>query len=221
MASWFQRVILAALLSGFLFPSVISTVAYAQESRDERVLKDVVQPDIERREIDESDIDSEHWEMGLFTGVLSIEDFGTSDVYGFRIAFHISEDLFLEGSYAAAQAQPTTFELLSGATPLLTDEQRELSYYNLDLGLNIFPGEVYFGRRAFNTDTYFVAGAGNTLFADEELFTYNFGVGFRLYTTDWIAARFDFRNYIFTHSIFGEDKKTQNLEFQFGLTLFF
>jgi outer membrane beta-barrel protein len=104
---------------------------------------------------------------------------------------------------------------------LLTDEQRQLSYYSLDFGYNILPGEHYLGRWAFNTNFYIVAGAGSTLFADEEYFTYNFGGGLRFFTTDWLALHVDVRNYVFTHNLFGADKKVQNLETSLGATLFF
>ena len=217
MESWIRRIILVALISG----NALSGLALAQSTDKGRLLDDVIQPDIKRREVDEAIIDSENFEFGFYAGVMSVEDFGTNDVYGIRLAFHVTEDWFIETNYGISKLQPTSYEVLSGSVPLLSEKQRELSYYNLDLGYNLLPGEVYLGRWAFNSSFYFVLGAGNTLFADNEYFTYNFGGGLRLFATDWIALHLDVRNHLLTHALFGEDKEIQNLETHLGATLFF
>ena len=217
MESWIRRIILVALISG----NALSGLALAQSTDKGSLLDDVIQPDIKRREVDEAIIDSENFEFGFYAGVMSVEDFGTNDVYGIRLAFHVTEDWFIETNYGISKLQPTSYEVLSGSVPLLSEKQRELSYYNLDLGYNLLPGEVYLGRWAFNSSFYFVLGAGNTLFADNEYFTYNFGGGLRLFATDWIALHLDVRNHLLTHALFGEDKEIQNLETHLGATLFF
>ncbi|WP_188152434.1 outer membrane beta-barrel domain-containing protein [Teredinibacter waterburyi] len=191
-------------------------------TNSESVLEAVINPDLERRDIIEAKVDSENFEFGLFTGVMSVEDFGTNDVYGVRAAFHITEDLFMEAAYGTTTTTETSYELLSGGTPLLTEDQRTLNYYNLSVGINLLPGEVFVGRKyAFNTAYYVIGGAGNTQFGDNEYFTYNFGGGFRLFFTDWVALRLDVRNHLFTHNLLGEDKSIQNLETHLGLSLYF
>ncbi len=217
MESWIRRFILIALISG----TTLSSVSFAQSTDQGQLLNDVVQPDITRREVDEGLIDSEDFEFGFYAGVLSFEDFGSNDVYGFRLAYHVTEDWFVEGNYGFSKLQPTSYEALSGSAPLLSDDQRNLSYYNLNLGYNLLPGEVYIGKRAFNSSFYLIIGAGNTLFADNDYFTYNFGGGLRLFFNDWIAAHWDVRNHIMAHALFGEEKEIQNLETHIGLTLFF
>lgn len=217
MESWLRRIVLSALLSPL---SLIGLDAIAAPD-DGGLLGEVVKPDIVRREVDEAIIDSENFEFGLFAGIMSFEDFGSNDVYGLRMAFHITEDWFVEGTYGHSKLQETSYERLSGSAPLLTEEQREMSYYNFNLGFNLFPGELYLGKRAFNTNFYFVLGAGNTLFADNDYFTYNFGGGIRIFFTDWIAMHWDVRNHVMTHAIFGNEKEIQNLETHFGATLFF
>lgn len=217
MESWIRRIILVALVSGL----TLSGHALAQSSDQGKLLGDVVQPDIERREVDEALIDSENFEFGFYAGVMAFEDFGSNDVYGLRLAFHVTEDWFVEANYGFSKLQETSYEQLSGAAPILTDDQRDMSYYNLNLGYNLLPGEVYIGNRAFNSNFYLMFGAGNTLFADEDYFTYNFGGGLRLFLTDWIAMHWDVRNHLMTHARFGKEKEIQNLETHVGLTLFF
>lgn len=186
------------------------------------VLDRIITPDMERREIEEDELDTEDFEIGFFAGVINVEDFGSNSAGGIRFAYHVTEDFFLEASYAQTTLKETSFERLSGSTPLFTDEQREMTYYNLAIGYNIFPGEVFIGENwAFNTSFYVIAGAGNTSFADEEHFTITFGGGLRFLVTDWMAFHVDVRDYIFTHDLLGEEQTTNNLEASMGLTVFF
>ena len=231
MESWIQRVFLGSYSAGkttlalFLLGMLsLAGNVYAQDDvidEEDTILDDVVKPDIDRRDVSEDEIDSENFEFGVFAGVLSFEDFGSNNVFGARAAFHLSEDWFLEASYAESELSETSFESLTD-TSLLTEEERALDYYNISLGVNLFPGEVFLGRNyAFNTNFYWIFGAGNTRFAEDEFITYNFGGGFRMFMTDWAAFRVDFRNHLLTHNILGEEKSIQNLETHVGLTLFF
>ena len=63
--------------------SSASRVAAATGSwRDDNGQPPVIEPDIERREIDTAKIDTEDFEVGLFAGQLSVEDFGVNTVAG-------------------------------------------------------------------------------------------------------------------------------------------
>lgn len=207
------------LLGLAIVATAISSVSYAQ---DDDVLEAIITPDLERREIKESDLDTEDFEVGLYFGVINIEDFGSNDVVGVRFAYHVSEDFFIEAAYAESSLSETSFERLSGDIQLLTDDQRDVSYYNLSVGYNFLPGEVFLGsKRALNTNFYLIAGIGSTEFADEEQFTYNVGAGLNVFPTDWLSIRLDFRDYIFEHDIFGETVSTNNLEATLGFNIYF
>ena len=185
-------------------------------------LEQVIDPDIARREIKEPAIDVEDFEIGGFAGIMSIEDFGTNLVYGIRLAYHITEGLFVEGSLARTEAGLTSFEVLSGGAPLLSDSDRQYTYYNLNLGYNILPGEVFIGElRAYNTSLYLVAGLGSTRFAGDDRFTVNLGAGYRFLLTDSVALHIDFRDHLFDIDLLGEEKTVHNLEGHFGVTVFF
>jgi len=182
----------------------------------------VISPELERRTITEADIDSEDFEVGAFVGVMSIEDFGSNVVYGARGAYHITEDFFVEGTIGRTEAGETSFETLSGGAQILTDSQRELTYYNLSLGVNILPGEAFIGKgHAFNSALYLIAGVGNTEFADDSHFTINVGAGYRFLVNDWVALHIDFRDHIFDSDLLGKDKTTHNLEGTAGISFFF
>ena len=145
----------------------------------------VIEPEVDRREPRRRKIDTEDFEIGGFLGLLSVEDFGTNAVYGATLAYHVSESFFIEGAYGVSDTEETAFERLSGGAPLLTDDQRQFSYYNVSLGFNILPGEAFLTRnRAFNTSFYFIAGLGSTDFAGDNHFTVNFGFGGRVFPND-------------------------------------
>ena len=182
----------------------------------------VIDPQVERREIREPAIDSEDFEVGVFVGVMSIEDFGSNVVYGTRVAYHITEGFFVEGTVGQTEAGLTSFEELSGGARLITESQRTLTYYNLNLGYNILPGEVFLGEgRAYNTNLYLIAGLGSTRFAGDDRFTVNVGAGYRFLINDAVALHLDFRDHLFDIDLLGEEKTVHNLEAHLGVTVFF
>ena len=221
MESRIQRLFLIALLCA---TTCLGQVSFAQESGtgEDDELEQIITPDIQRRTIKENDLDSENFELGAFFGLLGIEDFGTNQVQGISFAYHISEDFFLEAAYGTSKTEKTSYELLSGGVELLTEDERELTYYNLSLGYNFLHGQVYISDKwTFNNHFYILAGAGNTEFAANEYFTTNIGAGLRFYATDWVALDISMRGHSFKHELFGNSKTVTNLESRLGLSFFF
>lgn len=182
----------------------------------------VIEPEVERREVKEPEIDREDFEVGAFVGVMSIEDFGSDVVYGARLAYHVTEGFFIEGTVGQSEAGLTSFEALSGGARIIDDDERTFTYYNLNLGYNLLPGEGFIGEgRAYNTSFYLVAGLGSTTFAGDDRFTINFGAGYRLLLTDSVALHVDFRDHLFDIDLLGEEKTVHNLEGHLGVTVFF
>jgi len=182
----------------------------------------VIDPQVERREIKEPKIDREDFEIGAFVGVMGIEDFGSDLSYGVRLAYHITEGFFMEATVGQSEGGLTSFEVLSGGARLITDSERTLTYYNLNVGYNILPGEVFLGEgRAYNTNLYLIAGLGSTEFAGDDRFTVNFGAGYRFLLNDSVALHLDFRDHLFDIDLLGEEKTAHNLEGHLGFTVFF
>jgi outer membrane beta-barrel protein len=182
----------------------------------------VIDPEVARREIKEPAIDREDFEIGAYVGVMSIEDFGSNVSYGVRLAYHITEGFFVEGTVGQSKGGLTSFEVLSGGARLITDSERQMTYYNLNVGYNILPGEVFLGEsRAYNTNLYLIAGLGSTRFAGDDRFSVNVGVGYRFLLTDAIALHLDFRDHLFDIDLLGEEKTAHNLEGHLGFTVFF
>jgi outer membrane beta-barrel protein len=201
--------------------AVVDEAPLADESAPQQN-PSVVEPEVERREVKKPEIDAENWEIGAYAGVLSIEDFGSNPVYGLRIAYHVTEDFFFEANVGQSTAGKTSFETIGGDVELLTPDERRFTYYNLSLGYNFLPGEVYLGRStAMNSALYLIGGIGSTRFAGDQRFTVNFGAGYRVLPTDWLAIHIDVQNLMFQSDLLGEDKLTNNIGAWLGATVFF
>lgn len=134
----------------------------------------------------------------------------------------VSEKFFVQLGAGKTTAGLTSFERLSGAAQLLTDAERDYTYYNVSLGYNILPGEGYFGKkRALNTATYLIGGVGKTTFAGDDRFTLNVGLGWRITPLDWLAIHADIDDQIFDIDLLGKAKTAHNLGAHVGVTFFF
>ena len=220
--------ILIFLLKFFIAISATLVIVQTQAIAEEKASplnvqsEQLIQPEIQRREVKLAAIDSENFEATAFFGLLSVEDFGANFVTGARLAYHINEDLFVEAALAQSKAGKTSYERLSGGPGLLTSAQRQITYYNVSLGFNLLPGEAFLTQKtSFNTALYIIGGMGTTEFGGSDRLTMNLGGGFRLLAADWLAFHIDVRDHIFKIDMLGEDKTANNLEVTFGLSAFF
>lgn len=213
MENRFQQLLLIASIC-FLLPNV---------SVAENNPVQVIQPEVKPRIVEESQIDTEFFEVGLFAGFISIDNFSSELVTGVSAAFHATEDFFVQFNYGMAQAGLTSYEELSGSQiRLLTDEERDYNYYDLMVGYNIFPGEIFLTRNlTFNSAIYFNAGVGNTEFAGEDNFTVVWGTGYRIILKDWANIHVDFKDHMFRSDVIRQNQLTHNIEFSLGASLFF
>ena len=204
-----------ALLAALLTP----TAGLAQTT-DPTEPDQVIQPQIDRRQVRTPRIDTEDFEIGLFGGLLSVEDFGSEPVSGVRLVYHVSEDFFVEGAYGMSTVTDQAFCDLGLC--LFPNREQELTYYAMSVGYNLFPSEVFLGKRKARTaSVYVLAGVGNTSFVQEDYFTFNFGIGIRFLPTDWLALHLTLRDYLFESDILGSKELKNNFEGTFGISVYF
>ena len=207
-----------------IFISIAATPVYAQTAADSDELQEenLIQPQIERSQFDESLIDSEDFEISIFTGLLSTEDFGVNSVNGFKIAYHINEDYFAQLALGESSVGKTSFEVLSGGAPLLSDDERNLSFYQINIGYNLFPGEAFVSKTTtLNNALYVIGGLGNTEFAGDDRHTINYGFGYRILFLDAFSFNIDLRDHLFDMDVFGEKVETHNIEYSLALGWYF
>lgn len=215
-----KRTLRSITVAFLLMAASMSSPSWAETPVPGQRHEQVIKPEITRRDVKVPAIDSENLEITGFAGVLNSEDFGSSLVYGARLAYHVTEDLFVEGTFGKSTVSDEAFR--NFAISLFPDEEEDLYYYNLSLGFNAFPGEVFLGKdRVWSSSIYLITGVGNTHFNDEDFFTINAGFGVKLIPIDWISIRLDVRDHIFSSDLLGESKTTHNLEFTGNLGFFF
>jgi outer membrane beta-barrel protein len=181
----------------------------------------VIEPEVERRDVKVPRIKSQDIEIGGYLGTLNIEDFGAHRVFGVQAAYHITEDFFLQAEAGRSKAGLTSFEVLSNIS-LLTNSERWFKYYDMSVGYNFLPGEVFLGRNhAMTSSFYILAGVGSTDFGGDSKFTGNFGAGYKILPTDWLAVHVAVEDRVFNTDLLGVNKLASNLEAHLGLTAFF
>ncbi len=218
----------SGIFSLFLKAAIAVTLAAAclsgaQAAEDGGLeLEPLVVREVERREVDVDRIDTEDFEVGIYGGVMNFEDFGSDRSYGVRAAYHVTEDFFIEGTFGESELGQTSFEALSGGAQLLTDSEREVTYYDVSLGWNVLPGESFIWNRwSFKGSLYLLAGAGSTKFGGDDVFTVNAGVGYRFIAKDWLALHVTVRDHLFESDLLGESETKHNVELVGGFTIFF
>jgi outer membrane beta-barrel protein len=191
-----------------------------QQPPDDEPSGEVINPDIARRHITVPKIKTSNLEVGLFTGIISVESLQSHLIYGTRLDYHVSEDFFLEGEYAHSQVSDQVRREIG--QPFFPQEVIGLDTYGVSLGYNLLPGEVFAGTRyAMNSTLYLLIGGGNTSFNDEDFLTYNAGFGLKVLPTDWLSVRLEARDRLWNSDVLGSKKMTNNFETTLGIACYF
>jgi outer membrane beta-barrel protein len=86
----------------------------------------------------------------------------------------------------------------------------------------MLPGEAFLGRGvALSSAFYVLGGIGSTDFAGDKKFTVNFGAGYRVLPSDWLAVHITVQDRVFQSDLLGVSKLTNNIELRVGTTVFF
>ena len=187
----------------------------------EKTTEQIVVPEVARRDIQLPRFPSNDFDVGLFTGVYSTQNFGSSLIYGARIGYHITEDFFVQSVLAQTKVSDEAFRRILPGGVFPTEKER-LRYYNLSVGYNILPGEVFIGsKHAKPFSLFLIGGVGSTSINDQRRATFNFGSGLRVFFNDHIAVQIDARDHIFSLDLLGKRESTHNLELTIGVTASF
>lgn len=207
-------ILTSALTSGLL--ALAALPARAADNAEQ-----VVVPQVDRRDVKLPKFPSNDFEVGLYGGVYSTQNFGSSPAGGLRAAYHITEDFFIEGAVGRTKVSDEAFRrILPGG--IFTDDTETLIYSNFSVGVNVLPGEVFFWTdRAMPSQMFILAGGGTTRFNGQRMQTLNFGVGYKVYVADWFGVRVDMRDNIYTLDLLGKRDRTHNIELNLGLSFLF
>jgi outer membrane beta-barrel protein len=154
---------------------------------------------------DISDINNEVFELGIFAGIVNIEDFGSELAPGLSLTFRASEDFFVQYNYLQADVSFSAYENIQN--PLLGSD-RTFKHYDLLIGYNIFQGEFFTSpAQAKLSALYVVAGVGETKLGGESSFTYTLGLGYEVALTRHLGVHIDFRDYLYQSTLVSPEKR--------------
>jgi outer membrane beta-barrel protein len=178
-------------------------------------------PEVDRRDVRKPRYPSNDFEVGLVHR--RVRDRELRHELGLRRARRLppTEDFFVQAVYAQTKVTDEAFrQILPGG--VFESKTQKLNYYNLSVGYNILPGEVFlFSNRARPSQLFIIGGVGSTKFVDQNKPTFNFGFGFRVFLTDYASLQLDLRDHIFSLDLLGKNQTTQNLELTTGLSFYF
>lgn len=205
-----------SIVSFILLLGVIAAGPASAQAQEEPV----IQPQVERRDIRIPKIDVDDVEIGVYGGILSVQDFGASSVTEARVAYHLTEDFFIEGTLGRSTVSDESFRRLG--IPIFTQPDADLDYYHLSVGYNLFPGEIFFGKNwAMTSAVYLIGGVGNVKFNNENNTAFNFGIGIRVLPKDWLAIRAEMRDLLFESDVLGKNQLKHNFELMLGVGAYF
>lgn len=216
------KLLVASLLAAAALCTALGARAADEKDKDNKPANEqVIVPQVDRRNVKVPKFPSKDFELGLFTGTYGTESFGSSSVSGLRLGYHITEDFFVEGVYARTKVSDENYrQILPGG--IFPSGSETLSYYNVSVGWNALPGEIFIWRNTAKASAlYLIGGIGNTKFLEQRKQTINYGVGSRVLFADWFALQIDVRDHMFTYDLLGRRKSTHNIEFTLGTTFFF
>lgn len=203
-------------LAGMLLCVVMASPALAEETAEQ-----VIQPDIERRQVSIPRINADDFVLSAFIGLLSIEEFSTRPMYGLRLGYHITEDFFVEGEYGLSDVTDANYRSFAPGG-IFPNYLEPLNYYSLSVGYNLFPGEIFYGgKKALSSYVYLLMGVGNTHFVNKDFYTFNAGLGVTVMPWERFAMHLRMRDYMLNNDLLGTPGIKHNFALEFGISVLF
>jgi len=176
----------------------------------------VIEPDQNVAEAQAAAIDTERFELGLYLGSLSVEDFGSDIINGMEFSYHLTDRWLLQANYGIATIDRAAFE--TSQLQFLASADRDFKTFSLVGGYRLLRGRSFFGaRKKYDSDIYVLAGPDRISFAANNEWGLNFGLSYRIVLTDWLTMNVDFREHFFKRNFIGDSKQTLNTEFRLGI----
>lgn len=211
-----------SILLSALAVTAFSVKILAQNSEDQATppLR-VVEPDKKTDDAHAAILDTERYEVGAYTGFLSVEDFNTNPVLGVSVIYHLNSKWYAQFNYGSSSVSRATFEDVVGGD-FLAESDRDFNYATITAAWQVMHGRSYFGTSGkYNSGFYLLGGVGNVEFAGNSGSSLVLGASYRLIRTDWLSLNIDYRNHIFKREFIGDDKQTFNNELVLGVNYFF
>lgn len=182
----------------------------------------VIEPEAPTERATTAALDTEHFEVGVYTGLLSVQDFNSNPVYGLSLRYYFNEKVFIEGSTGTSETKQNNIEANEART---FNPDRDFTYTSIGAGYRVLKGRAFWGKkRKYNTGLFVQAGIENVDFAETSETGLVLTVSHKTVLTDWLAVNLDFKDHVFNRTIeqFSDDSElTHNIEIAIGLSTIF
>lgn len=166
-------------------------------------------------------IDNERFELGLYAGYLTVEEFNSNPVLGVSFSYHVIPQFMLQANYGESEVDRATFEE-NALGDFVREDERTFKYSNVLAGYRALRGRSFFGRNSkYNSDIYLLAGFGRVSFAGDANTSFVIGSSYRVVLTDSLTVNFDFRGHSVERDFLNENKRTFNSELALGVNFLF
>lgn len=164
-------------------------------------------------------LDTEHFELGVNFGLMSVEDFNTNLSMSLALRYYFNEKFLLEGSAGNSSTKRASAEENDNSD---FNADRDFQYVSISAGYQFLKGRSFWGkRRKFNTGLYILGGIEQVDFAEESNTGLVVTLSYKTVITDWLTVNLDFKDHIVQREFVGDDKLTQNVEVLFGINTIF
>lgn len=198
---------------------LVLTATVSAEGDGTRKPVKIIEPNKSAPQLQAAAIDTENFELGVYTGLLSIEDFNTNVVTGIAFNYHLSNRFILQAAYGETEVDQAAFEKVANGKFL---NDYDFTYFDLTIGYKILDGRSFMGKRhKYNSALYFLGGAADVSFADNNEIGIVLGTSYRTVITDWMTLNIDIRNTTVDMQLIDVTRKTNNTELNVGLNALF
>ncbi len=180
----------------------------------------IIDPNKQNKSASPAARDTEHFEVGAYTGMLSVENFNTNPSYGVSLKYYFNEKVYIEGNIGSSQTKQSNGEQGDTLNP-----DRDFSYITASGAYQIFKGRAFWGKkRKYNAGLYVVGGLEQVDFAEDTETGVVIGLSYKALLTDSMSFNVDFRDHIVNQElerVNGPTSLSHNIELTAGLSFFF
>lgn len=196
----------------------LMATAYTYGQNNAKPVK-IIEPNKPVTSVQAAAIDTEKFELGVYGGLISIEDFNTNTVTGLSFSYHITGSFLATLNYGTATVSKAAFEDVAGLNFL---EDYDFTYTSILAGYKLVDGRSFLRKRhKFNSAIYLQAGAAQVEFAGQDNAGLVIGASYRTVITDWLTMNLDIRDTMVDVELNNNSKKTNNTEMAIGINALF
>ncbi len=200
----------------------LGVTSYSFADNNDKHVK-IIEPTKTVTSVQPAAIDTEHFELGPYVGLLSVEDFNSNLVTGISFTYHISSKFIAQMNYGLSSVGKAAFEEGAAAEgSFLAKKDRDFKSVNILAGYKLLDGRSFLGKNhKFNSAIYLMAGVAKVQFAGEKNTGSVLGASYRAVITDWVTVNFDLRDTIVSRNFLNDKKSTNNTEVLVGVNVLF